>query len=80
VADKKIQNTWYVSVDIPHQEKTGHYSRRAQAFASETDAKKFAVAKLAAGLEVSAGTINPFVPKRVVGPLQIKQWLSEKDK
>jgi hypothetical protein len=80
VVDKKIQNTWYVSVDLPHQEKTGHYSRRARAFASETDAKKFAGAKLAAGIEVSAGTINPFAPKRVVGPSQIKQWLSEQDK
>ncbi len=80
MADKKIQNTWYVSVNIPHQEKTGHYSRRAEAFASEADAKRFANAKIAAGAEISAGTINPFAPKRVVGPSQIKQWLSEKDK
>jgi len=80
VVDRKIQNTWYVSVNIPPQEKTGHYSRRAEAFASEADAKKFAIAQIAAGVEVSAGTINPFAPKRVVGPSQIGQWLTEKDK
>ncbi|MDR3489160.1 MAG: hypothetical protein P4M05_30205 [Bradyrhizobium sp.] len=75
---KKPPNTWYVSVYIPHREKTGYYSRRSQSFTSESDAKKFAAAKIEAGIDVSAGTINPAVPKRVVGPSQIRKWLSEK--
>jgi hypothetical protein len=32
---------------------------------------------MAEGVEVSAGTINPVVPKRIVGPAEVKQWLSE---
>jgi hypothetical protein len=80
VAAKQISNTWYVSIHLPHQEKTGHYSRRSQSFRSESDAKRFAAAKIAEGIEVSAGTINPVMPKRIVGPAEIKQWLSEKAK
>ena len=75
--NKKIANTWYVSIYIPHQEKTGHYSRRSRSFANESEAKRFAAGKIAAGVEVSAGTLNPFVPKRIVGPSEIEGWLSE---
>ena len=74
---KKLPNTWYVSVYIPHKEKTGHHSRRSQAF-ERGDAKKFAATQIAAGIEVSAGTINPVMPKRIVGPSQIKKWLFER--
>jgi hypothetical protein len=80
VAVKQISNIWYVSILLPHQEKTGHYSRRSETFTSESEAKKFAAAKTAEGIEVSAGTINPAVPKRIVGPAEIKQWLSENAK
>jgi hypothetical protein len=73
VVVRKPPNTWYVSAYIPDKEKTGYYSRRSQSFTSESDAKKFAAAELAAGVEVSAGTINPVVPKRIVGPSQIRK-------
>ena len=74
---KKIPNTWYVSIFIPHQEKTGHYSRRSRTFANESEAKRFAAVKIAEGAEVSAGTLNPVAPKRVVGPSEIESWISE---
>jgi hypothetical protein len=77
VAVKKTPKTWYVSIYVPTEEKHGHYSRRSQTFACESDAKRFAEARIAAGAEVSAGTLNPVVPKRIVGPSQIEQWLSE---
>jgi len=80
VAVKQTSNTWYVSIHLSHQEKTGHYSRRSQTFRSEAEAKRFAAAKMAEGIEVSAGTINPVMPKRIVGPAGIKQWLSENAK
>jgi hypothetical protein len=35
---------------------------------------------MAEGIEVSAGTINPVMPKRIVGPAEIRQWLSENAK
>ena len=68
---------WYVSIYVPHQDKIGHYSRRSRTFASESEAKQFAAAKIAAGADVSAGTLNPFAPKRVIGPSGIESWLSE---
>jgi hypothetical protein len=74
---KKIPNTWYVAISGPHQEKNGNYSRRSQSFASETDAKLYAASRIAEGVELTAGTLNPVVPKRTIGPLQIEQWLSE---
>ena len=74
---KKNPHIWYVSICVPDQEKTGHYSRRSRTFASESEAKQFAAARIAAGADVSAGTLNPFAPKRVVGPSEIEGWLSE---
>jgi hypothetical protein len=74
---KKIPNTWYVAIYVTHREKAGNYSRRSRSFADESEAKRFAAAKMAAGAEVSAGTLNPFTPKRIVGPSEIESWLSE---
>ena len=67
---------WYVSLYVP-QEKNGRYVRRSRTFASESEAKRFAAARIAAGEDVSAGTLNPFVPKRVIGPSEIESWLAE---
>jgi hypothetical protein len=74
---KKNKNTWYVAIYVSQQGKAGHYSRRSRTFASESEAKRFAAARMAAGAEVSAGTLNPFAPKRIVGPAEIESWLSE---
>jgi hypothetical protein len=74
---KKMPNTWYVAISVPRKEKNGNYSRRSRSFASEADAKLYAAARIAEGVELSAGTLNPVVPKRTIGPLQIEQWLSE---
>jgi hypothetical protein len=77
VVARKIPNSWYVSVCVPREDTGGHYSRRSQTFTSEDDAKQFATARLAEGVEVSAGTLNPVRPKRVIGPSQIEEWLQE---
>ena len=77
VVIKKSPNTWYVSIHLPADQKTGHYSRRAESFVSEAEAKRFAESKISAGMEISAGTLNPVTPKRVIDPSQIKKWLSE---
>jgi len=77
VVIKKNPNTWYVSIYYPQQEKTGHYSRRSRTFASESEAKRFAAAKFETGAEVTAGTLNPVAPKRIVAPMGIENWLSE---
>jgi len=75
--NKKIPKTWYVSTSVPNHEKTGHYSRRTHTFPSESAAKQFAASKIAEGVEVNAGTLNPVVPRRIVGPSEIAEWLSE---
>jgi hypothetical protein len=79
VVAKKIPNTWYVSIYVPREDTSGHYSRRSRTFTSEDDAKQFARTRLAEGVEVSAGTLNPVRPKRIIGPLQIERWLTEQD-
>lgn len=78
MAANKSPNTWYVSVYVPREDTGGHYSRHSHTFASEDDAKQFATARLAEGVEVSAGTLNPVTPKRIIGPSRIEQWLEEK--
>jgi hypothetical protein len=75
---KNHRKTWYVSILVPGGEKTGHYSRRSASFATESEAKKFAAGKVADGAEVSAGTLNPIMPKRAIKSSEIEKWLSEK--
>jgi len=75
---KNDRKTWYVSILVPGSEKTGHYPRRSATFATESEAKKFAASKTAAGAEVSAGTLNPIMPKRAIKSSEIEKWLSEK--
>jgi hypothetical protein len=74
---KKSPNTWYVVICTPHKIRDGHDTRRSRTFASEADAKRFAATRIEQGVELSAGTLNPVVPKRVIGPSQIEAWLSE---
>jgi len=74
----KNKNCWYVSIHLPEEQKTGHYSRRSETFASEAEAKQFAASKMAVGAEISAGTLNPVTPKRIIRPSEIEKWLSEK--
>ena len=75
---KTIPKTWYVATQVPNPEKNGHYSRRSHSFTSEAAAKQYAAARIAEGTEVNAGTLNPVLPKRIVGPSEIRKWLSEK--
>jgi len=46
-------------------------------FQNEQDAKAFARAKLAEALNVTAGTLNPHQPKRIIASAQILDWLNE---
>ena len=78
VVTKNDRKTWYVSIHLPQDQKTGHYSRRSETFGSESEAKQFAASKVAAGTEISAGTLNPFTPKRIIKPSEIEKWISEK--
>jgi hypothetical protein len=48
-------------------------------FPNEREAKQFAKAKLVDTLNVSAGTLNPHLPKRTIAPAQMLEWLEEPD-
>ena len=77
---KKSKAKWYVSFQPKGLTKgTRTHKRLAETFQTEQEAKAFARAKLAEGLYVSAGTLNPHMPKRMISSAQIPDWLNEPD-
>jgi hypothetical protein len=48
--------------------------RSTRTFKTEIDAKLFAMQILAKGWTASAGTLNPYQPKRIVGPADVERW------
>jgi hypothetical protein len=73
----KSRGTWYVSFDLPWAKR--QHPRATEAFPNERKAKKFARAKLAEAGNVSAGTLNPYLPKRTIASAHILEWLKEPD-
>jgi hypothetical protein len=73
----RLKHIWYVSFEVPRAPigEKRPYSRKTRTFQSEIEAKAFAKEKLQASLNVNAGTLNPFLPKRVITSAQIYQWL-----
>jgi hypothetical protein len=78
---KRSKGTWYVSF----QSNGLRVGKRPQArvtevFQNERDAKAFARAKLAEGLNnVNAGTLNPHQSKRIIASDQTLDWVNELD-
>ena len=73
----KSQATWYVSFELPRRKRAS--ARAAETFPNELEAKKFARAKLVNTLKVSAGTLNPHLPKRTIASKLMLEWLGEAD-
>jgi hypothetical protein len=75
---KPPKHKWYVSLEF-NERKLGRRSqaRVTETFRNEQDAKAYARAKLAEGLNVNAGTLNPHLPKRMISSIQILDWLKE---
>ena len=69
---------WYVAFGPDKTVKTDDSATGAvlstRTFKSEVDAKLFAVQILAKGWSASAGTLNPHLPKQVVGSSQLECW------
>jgi hypothetical protein len=76
MADKS-KGTWYVSFDLGPGKRT--HARATETFPNEREAKKFARAKLVDTPKVSAGTLNPHLPKRTIAATQMLEWLEEPD-
>jgi hypothetical protein len=77
MADKP-QDVWYASFELPRRGKRS-FARTTKTFPNEREAKQFARAKLVHTLNISAGTLNPHLPKRAIAPMQIPDWLEEPD-
>jgi hypothetical protein len=77
LAGKSPKGTWYVSFELPPG-KRGH-ARATETFPNEFEAKKFARAKLVDTPNVSAGTLNPHQPKRMIAATEMLEWLEEQD-
>ena len=65
---------WYVSFE---PKKPRAHARVTETFSNEREAKKFARARLVDTPNVSAGTLNPHLPKRTIAPAQMLEWLEE---
>ena len=72
-----MNHTWYVTFEVP---KDGTLVRRrsprsTKMFETEAEAKEFARGKYEDGLIVSAGTVNPSLPRRAIPSSDIPDWL-----
>ena len=75
---KRSKGTWYVSFE-PKERLPGQRAliRKTETFRNEQDAKAFARARPADGLNINAGTLNPHQPKRTISSKQLRDWLNE---
>jgi hypothetical protein len=66
---------WYVSYTVTSHDGSRRNARRTKTFDTEEHAKLFAKGIAADNPRLTAGTINPYSPKRVVSPTEIMAWL-----
>ena len=71
----KSQGTWYVSFELPPGKRK--HARVTETFRNEREAKKFAKTKLIDTPNVSAGTLNPHLPKRTIAPTLLLELIDE---
>ena len=71
----KSRGTWYVSFELPRGKRT--LARTTETFPNEREAKNFAIAKLVDTPNLTAGTLNPHLPKRTIAPTLMLEWLEE---
>ena len=75
----KELDTWYVSF-FPNggpmlSGASRRYARATRAFKTEADAKSFAREIVESGWTASAGTLNPHLPKKIVSPDRVLDWI-----
>ena len=75
----KDLDIWYVSF-FTHGDPTlrganRKYARATRSFKTEADAKSFAREIIENGWTASAGTLNPHLPKKIVLPDRVLDWI-----
>jgi hypothetical protein len=78
----RMTHAWYVTFEVP---RSGTLVRRrsprsTKTFETEAEAKEFARGRYEDGLIVSAGTINPHLPRRAIPSSSIPDWLESGQK
>jgi hypothetical protein len=68
-------NHWFVSYSVKSNRSPRRYVRVTKTFETEDHARRFAREIAANCLRLTAGTINPHAPKRVVSSAEIEAWL-----
>jgi hypothetical protein len=74
------RKNWYVSLVLPKSKKRAaarKSPRRSETFLTEDEAKAFACHKYQQGLVVSAGTLNPHLPRKMIPPAAIHLWIGD---
>lgn len=72
------RKTWYVSFELPKSAVKAvarRSPRQSETFLTEDEARQFASEKLGQGLIVSAGTLNPYLPRRTIPSDVIHLWI-----
>ncbi|VIO72610.1 hypothetical protein CI1B_42560 [Bradyrhizobium ivorense] len=73
--DKAI---WFVSFALRTPDAGHHrFARQTRTFPNEQEAKIFARGLLDRTEDISAGTINPHTPRRVIAPAAIVTWVGD---
>jgi hypothetical protein len=72
-----MNHTWYVTFEVPRGGTLvpRRNPRLTKTFETEADARDFARTKFDGGLIVTAGTINPYLPRRAIPSGEIAAWL-----
>jgi len=69
---------WYVAFGpdktLNSDDRIAGAARSTRTFKTEADAKAFAREIVAKGWSATAGTLNPYQPKQVIGSSQIEDW------
>jgi hypothetical protein len=71
---------WYVTFELPKSKKrvaARRSPRLSETFLTEEEAKAFACEKCNQGLIVSAGTLNPHLPRRLIPSEAINRWIDD---
>ena len=72
-----MNHTWYVTFEVPKNKTLvqRRNPRLTKTFDTEAEARDFARAKFDSGLIVTAGTLNPHLPRRTIPSRKILVWL-----
>jgi hypothetical protein len=68
-------NRWYVSYTVQSDRSPRRNARMTRTFETEEHAKLFVREIAANSLRLTAGTINPHLPKKVIPTTEVAAWV-----